>query len=463
MKTNKGYSLAELLVSIAIFSIVMVSIVTVMRNVSISYRNENAEVQLQENSQMLLSQMEELLIDCKSVTPIGTKTWNIVDSNNVSNIIKLDGNTVQYKYGTSGYEDLATNVKDIQISGLQTIHGDDKCTVKVEMLNTIDGNAGGHEYTYEVSKDVVFRNASVEQSDNHDGSFLNGSGGTNPTPPTPNTVNVKMGRYELLNLISEYDIDTTKTITLTGDTTAYDFLNPSGLNSSNYMANIYRMTSGTSGYLTTSTTCNSATSSSYSCTITATTNANKSITLNISTPAVKLNKGTGLVYAPIGAINNGTDKNYYSFIEIEGLNVRDAKQYFGVNCTGKLKFSNTLNSNELSGNVFSAASDWSNGSSYGNISAPNGMSSATGLGYDPYSKDLLTVMFSSKLYESPFEGNQWWTPDPSTLAYRQGLVDSFNNANYTVKVTITYPSGLSTASSDETYKVYITSANLSNL
>ena len=91
------------------------------------------------------------------------------------------------------------------------------------------------------------------------------------------------------------------------------------------------------------------------------------------------------------------------------------------------------------------------------------MSSATGLGYDPYSKDLLTVMFSSKLYESPFEGNQWYTPDPSTLAYRQGLVDSFNNANYTVKVTITYPSGTSTASSDETYKVYITSANLSNL
>ena len=77
MKTNKGYSLAELLVSIAIFSVVMLSIVTVMRNVSVSYRNENAEVQLQENSQMLLSQMEELLVDAKSVSLIGTKTWNI--------------------------------------------------------------------------------------------------------------------------------------------------------------------------------------------------------------------------------------------------------------------------------------------------------------------------------------------------------------------------------------------------
>jgi len=463
MKTNKGYSLAELLVSLAIFSIVMLSIVTIMRNASISYRNENAEVQLQENSQLLLSQMEELLVDCKSVTPSGVKTWNIVDSHDVTHTIKLEGNTVQYKYGSSGFEELASNVSDIKINGLQSANGDDRCTVVVEMVNTIDGNSGGKEYTYSTSKDIVFRNASVEKSPNHDDSFLNGGGGGPITPPSPNTVNVEMGRYELLNLISDYDIDTSKAITISGDTTAYNFVDPSGLDSNNYMASITRMNSGTSGYLTTSTTCNSATSSSYSCVVTGTTNANKSITLNITTPAVKLVKGTGLVYAPIGAINNGSDKNYYSFIEIDGLNVRDAKQYFGVDCSGKLRFSNSLNNNELSGTVFSAASDWSNGSSYGNISAPGGMSSATGLGYDPYSKDVLTVMFSSKLYESPYDGNQWWTPPASEIAARQAKIDTFNNAGYTVKVTITYPSGLSTASSDETYKVYITSANLSNL
>ena len=126
MKTNKGYSLAELLVSIAIFSVVMLSIVTVMRNVSVSYRNENAEVQLQENSQMLLSQMEELLVDAKSVSLIGTKTWNITDNDNVIHVIKLNGDTVQYKYGSSGYEDLCKNVKDFDITGLQALNGDDK-------------------------------------------------------------------------------------------------------------------------------------------------------------------------------------------------------------------------------------------------------------------------------------------------------------------------------------------------
>ena len=91
MKTNKGYSLAELLVSIAIFSVVMVSIITVMRNVSVTYRNENAEVNLQENSQMLLAQMEELLVDCKSVSLIGTKTWSITDTDNVAHVIRLQG------------------------------------------------------------------------------------------------------------------------------------------------------------------------------------------------------------------------------------------------------------------------------------------------------------------------------------------------------------------------------------
>lgn len=458
MKTNKGYSLAELLVSIAIFSVVMLSIVTVMRNVSVSYRNENAEVQLQENSQMLLSQMEELLVDAKSVSLIGTKTWNITDTDNVIHVIKLNGDTVQYKYGSSGYEDLCKNVKDLDITGLQALNGDDKCTVKVEMANTIDGTSGGREYTYNASKDIVFRNASVEKSANHDDSFLSGSPGT-PTPsPSPDTISVKMGRYELLNLISEYNIDPSQAITITGDTTAYSFVSTAGLNSSNYMATVTKLAAGTtSPYLTTSDTCNSTTNTSYSCQVKGKTPTGDSVTLNISTPAVKLLKGTGLVYAPIGAINNGVDKNYYSYIGIEGINVRDAQKYFGVTCTGKLRYSTSLAGSEMTGNVQSAATDWVNNSSYGSISAPGGMSSNTSLCYDPFSTDALCVMFNSKLYESPFDPYCW---NPSMY---ESSINSFNSSNYTVKVTLQYPSGGSTATSSETYKVYITSANLQNL
>lgn len=449
MKTNKGYSLAELLVSIAIFSVVMVSIITVMRNVSVSYRNENAEVTLQENSQMLLAQMEELLVDCKSVALIGTKTWSIVDTDGVSHVIRLSGNTVQYKYGSSGYEDLCTNVKDLQINGLQGTNGDDKCTVKVEMLNTIDGTAGGHEYTYNASKDIVFRNASVENSANHDGSFLTGGSGT-PTPaPSPDTINVKMGRYELLNLISDYNIDPSKTITLTGDTTAYNFVNTSGLNASNYMASISKLAVGTtSGYLTTSDVCESTTGSSYSCQVKGTTYDNKNLTLNISTPSVKLKKGTGVVYLPINAINNGEGKNYYSFIEIEGINLKDMKTYHPTyTCKGKLNFSISGNS-AMEGTIYSCTSNW-DGKWFGQVKCHNdsGMQADVGLGYDPFSTDVLGVMFNGKLYE------------PNDTSKHT----AFNNKNYSVTVSVTYPSGGTTATTSETYKVITSGGSLKNL
>ncbi len=453
MKTNKGYSLAELLVSIAIFSVVMLSIVTVMRNVSVSYRNENAEVQLQENSQMVLSQMEELLVDAKTVVYEGTKTWKITDNDNKVHRIKLSGNTVQYQYNGSGYEDLATNVKDIKIDGLQANNGDDRCTVSIEMLNTIDGKSGGREYTYNASKDIVFRNASVEKSAAHDDSFLTGSGGTNPTPPTPNTINYKMGRYEILNLISEFDIDTSKTIDISGNVGGYTFLNPSGLNASGYMEHIYKINDGSkSGYLTTSDTCNSATSTPFSCTITGTTNANKQITINISTPAVKLLKGAGMVYIPINAINNGAGKNYYSYIEIEGICIRDAKQYFGVTCGGSLDFTDIPgNSSAYTGNIFDCSSNWENGNKYGQMklgnAAGSGMQSDVGLGYDPFCTDVLGVCFNSKCFEP---GN--------TTGH-----NSFNNAKYDLVVTVTYPSGTSTATTSQSYRVFTAGAKLSNL
>ena len=264
-----------------------------------------------------------------------------------------------------------------------------------------------------------------------------------------------MGRYELLNLISEYNIDPSQAITITGDTTAYSFVSTAGLNSSNYMATVTKLAAGTtSPYLTTSDTCNSTTNTSYSCQVKGKTPTGDSVTLNITTPAVKLLKGTGLVYAPIGAINNGVDKNYYSYIGIEGINVRDAQKYFGVTCTGKLKYSTSLAGSEMTGNVQSAATDWVNNSSYGSISAPGGMSSNTSLCYDPFSTDALCVMFNSKLYESPFDPYCW---NPSQY---ESSINSFNSSNYTVKVTLQYPSGGSTATTSETYKVYITSANL---
>lgn len=456
MKTNKGYSLAELLVSIAIFSVVMLSIVTIMRNASISYRNENAEVQLQENSQMLLSQIEELLVDAKSVSfNNGSKTLTVTDNKDKTHKIKLDSanHIVEYDYANSGYEVLATNVNDIKIEGLQSNNGDDKCKVVIEMKNTADGDGGNRTYTYKASKEVVFRNASVEKSAAHSDAFLTGGPTTTPTPSNPDTVNYKMGRYELLNLISEFDIDPSKTITISGDTSKYSFVKASGLNTSGYMATVDLITDGsTSGYLTTTASCNSTTNQGFSCTITGTTSANKNITINITTPKVKLLKGAGMVYIPINAINNGAGKNYYSYIEIEGICIRDAKEYFGKTCSGTLDFSDIPgNDNPYTGTIFDCSSDWQNSNKYGQMklgsAAGSGMQSDVGLGYDPFCTDVLGVCFNGKCFEPDNTSGQ----------------NSFNGAKYDVVVTVTYPSGTSTATTSESYRVFTAGAKLSNL
>lgn len=462
MRSNKGYTLAELLVSIAIFSIVMLSIVTVMRNVSISYRNEGAEVQLQENSQLLLSQMEELLVDCSEVygSGIDSYPYTIIDPSGISHQLKLENGTVQYRYGVSEYEVLATNVKTFTISGIDpnvydvtdADGNDNKCIVTVEMVNHADGQDSGTGYTYTASKDISFRN-NVEELDIHDGSFLTGSGGGGGggTPPTPNTVSVKVGRYQVVNLVAEYNFDETKPINLTqGSTAGYAFVNAGTNGQTNGLTKpISTLSSGSSSFITTNATCNKDTSSTFNCTVTGTTLDGQEITLNITTPPVALIKGTGIVYAPVGALNNGTNKNFYSYIKVEGLCIRDAYKYYnGVTFKGELDFSDVPGNGVRSGTIFDCTSDYVNGGNFGDFSASqvsSGMSCKTGLGYDPFSDDTLAVMFSSKLYENNAYSAQ----------------NTFNGHNYEVDVRIQYPSGTSTAwCTPVSYKIYTSGANL---
>ena len=63
MRNNKGYSLVELLISIAIFSLVMGGIISIMNTTSVFYRGGQQEVRLQEEAQIAINQIEELLID----------------------------------------------------------------------------------------------------------------------------------------------------------------------------------------------------------------------------------------------------------------------------------------------------------------------------------------------------------------------------------------------------------------
>lgn len=63
MKNNKGYTLVELLVSVALLAIIMVEIFGVMQNSSKLYSNGTYEVELQTEAQQVIQQMNELMID----------------------------------------------------------------------------------------------------------------------------------------------------------------------------------------------------------------------------------------------------------------------------------------------------------------------------------------------------------------------------------------------------------------
>ena len=476
MRNNKGYSLAELLLSIAIFSIVMISIVTVMRNVSISYRNENAEVQLQENSQILLSQIEEMLVDCDNLEGSGTDTDPYKITQNTVNSagnpvvivqkIKKVGDKVYYQYNSSEYEELASNVQALTISDFAKtnnsgVKGDNRCVVTVEMVNNIDGkNNNGHEYTYEASKDIVFRN-DVEKAPVHNSDFLtNNTGNPNPiNTGSADSINVEIGRYQVLNLYSEYNCKPSSTITLTPVGTAgYRFIKDPGSNNTvPSLTSSDAFSNTATGYITTNGTCNSDTASTYKCKIEFTTNDNKNITLNVSTKPVQLKKGSGVIYVPQGACNDGTNKNFYSYIEIEGICIRDLKKYYNTDCTGEIKFSYNAGSGYSSysvtgsGKVFCCTDNWKSASYYkksdGNkaeVKGPNNNycnQTAFGIGYDPYGEDTLCIMFTGDLQAK----------------------DMFNNLKYNAQVKVTYPSGNSTDYDTEDYKVFTSGANLSTV
>ena len=453
MKTNKGYSLAELLISIAIFSIVMLGIVSIMRNASISYRNENTEVKLQENAQILITQVEELLLDCQSCDVSGAPDqYTITDYAGNSHVLRKVDNTIEYSYAGSDFEVLADNVKKLVID--KQTDGDNRCLIDIEMIGYVSGkDDGSREYTYNASKEVVFRN-DVENASYRDDSFLDTATTTTTTTTTGSgaTYDIKLARYQLLNLRSEYDINPSLGISISGDTNKYMFVDEDYLNTDNYMESIHEETDGVSGYFTTNSNCNKDTENEYSCVLTAKTSGGGDITLNITTEKVQLLPvdKKGIVFAPKQATNDGDDKNYFSYVEVTGISLRDLKEYYSTTYNNNIKGSvvfkkdgtQICSSGEKS--IISNRIGLSDSNKYGQFSLSSysvGNQCNYSLCYDDFSDDKLCLMF----------GNGLWPSDTA-----------FDNGNYTVEITLKYPWQSSTKTKKGTYRIYTSGSKLKN-
>ncbi len=223
---NKGYTLVELMLTLLIFSVIMVSIIAIMRTAIVSYTNGLTEASVQENAQIAVNQISNVLVDVGGFTanPSGnavSNPWTFIHPTygtvelKVNETYKMnddgtiyiadDGSTVR----TGGTlllkgEPIAENVVDFNIKGLYKT--DDPATNPVDnaaiITLTVDDGQGGHEYT--VDKVVYFRN-NVENVDNYMYDVINADGGS-PDPVVVAGAKQEVNRYAEVDLTKMYGI-----------------------------------------------------------------------------------------------------------------------------------------------------------------------------------------------------------------------------------------------------------------
>lgn len=204
---NKGYTLTELLITLAIFSVVMLGIIQIMSTTSATYRDENFEINMQTQASMLMSQMDELLMDCKDII-YTDGVYEIVSSEDKVFYLTYDKKAGEVKLSKNNkkYEVLANNISSFEIEGLKgkmvnsegeisanASDTDNACTVEV----FFDNNGA----TYSATKQIYFRNY-IEDNSKH---ALNMDDGT-PVIDNSDVIVRDVKRYEIVNLEKEYGI-----------------------------------------------------------------------------------------------------------------------------------------------------------------------------------------------------------------------------------------------------------------
>ena len=220
-KSNKGYTLVELLLSIAVFSIVMVAILTIMSNTLGAYSKANLDVAVQEDAQLVANQLEEIITDAQSIAGnatsgyvVNTKETVKQDDGSFATVnkqykITYDGSNINVDLtqgGTSSSYVLARNVTDFSLLGWapsadpSTTHyngsADNETVIHLSMNN--NGSS------YNLNRAVYFRN-NVETKAFRSMKYLAGSSSGGPTP-TADVATLEVKRYEDINLTAEYGI-----------------------------------------------------------------------------------------------------------------------------------------------------------------------------------------------------------------------------------------------------------------
>lgn len=165
MKNNKGYTLVELLVTLAVFAIIMAEVGSMMMNSSKLYRNGTYEVELQTEAQQIVQQMEELLIDVNhSVSADYQPTLS-------SDFITISNNDAIYNFTldmdpTLGYGTLYFNKTSLDggadVANVPMAEYVQSISLNMEAYTsdvvTLNVSMNNGRYGYQASQDIYLRN-----------------------------------------------------------------------------------------------------------------------------------------------------------------------------------------------------------------------------------------------------------------------------------------------------------------
>lgn len=205
MKNNKGYTLVELLVTLAVFAIIMAEVGSMMMNSSMLYRNGTYEVELQTEAQQIVQQMEELLIDVTNSVSTNYQPSLSSDfitiSNNTGGISGNGVSTIYYftvdKDPNLGYGNLyySKSSSDGSASVNQILMAEYVQSISLNMeaytsdVVTLNVSMNNGRYGYQASQDIYLRNG------------VGSGGGGNYNNNAEYDVEIVVLRYK------EYDLD----------------------------------------------------------------------------------------------------------------------------------------------------------------------------------------------------------------------------------------------------------------
>ena len=225
-KNNKGYSFVELIITMAIFSIIMLAIILMMRTSLVSYKDGLFETTMQEEAQMAANQVSDLLVDATYINSwsnaVGAESYSFIGPEGAFTLrhettADADGNVtggkLVYRDAAGNEQLISDQMKIFYIDGLQKrADGDSNVYDNAASINV---GIDYQEKTYSATKEVYFRNnienivtTDPAQADkNYDPFSVEGAPIQNNN--NNNNNNQKVGnvlRYHPLDISAEFDI-----------------------------------------------------------------------------------------------------------------------------------------------------------------------------------------------------------------------------------------------------------------